>query len=139
MRLMCPKCGSSDAYVERNGTGTLPVLRCRCGLFMYGVTSADLEAYKAPPRPAPRPPLLCVVKATPAPAPKMGGKVAKKVKPLPKPFKLSVAPGVLDCAWVDCAAPARPSSKYCSRDCSNRNARRRHAARKASSSVDTCP
>ena len=34
------------------------------------------------------------------------------------------------CAWVDCQKPARPRSKYCSRNCSNKNARARHKARK---------
>lgn len=34
------------------------------------------------------------------------------------------------CAWVDCQKIARPRSKYCSRNCSNKNARARHKARK---------
>lgn len=34
------------------------------------------------------------------------------------------------CAWNGCGKPARPNSKYCSRNCSNKNARARHAARK---------
>jgi hypothetical protein len=33
------------------------------------------------------------------------------------------------CAWKGCEKPARPNSKYCSRRCSNRNARSRHRAR----------
>lgn len=33
------------------------------------------------------------------------------------------------CAWKDCGDPPRASSKYCSRGCSNRNARARHKAR----------
>jgi hypothetical protein len=34
------------------------------------------------------------------------------------------------CAWKGCEKQARPNSKYCSRNCSNKNARARHAARK---------
>ena len=33
------------------------------------------------------------------------------------------------CAWMDCCEPARPRSKYCSRNCSNKNARARHKTR----------
>lgn len=35
------------------------------------------------------------------------------------------------CAWEGCEEPARESSKYCSRRCSNKNARARYKARKA--------
>ena len=34
------------------------------------------------------------------------------------------------CAWDDCEEPRRPTSKYCSRACSNKNARARHQRRK---------
>lgn len=34
------------------------------------------------------------------------------------------------CAWHECSKQARPRSKYCSRNCSNKNARARHKARK---------
>lgn len=34
------------------------------------------------------------------------------------------------CAWHMCANPRRDGSMYCSRDCSNKNARYRHAQRK---------
>jgi hypothetical protein len=33
------------------------------------------------------------------------------------------------CAWHECDEPARERSKYCSRECSNKNARHRHLAR----------
>ena len=33
------------------------------------------------------------------------------------------------CAWSLCSNRARDNSKYCSRDCSNRNARARHRER----------
>lgn len=34
------------------------------------------------------------------------------------------------CEWKDCDNPPRPNSKYCSRDCSNKNARHRYKRRK---------
>ena len=34
------------------------------------------------------------------------------------------------CEWGDCLELSRPNSKYCSRDCSNKNARKRYADRK---------
>ena len=34
------------------------------------------------------------------------------------------------CAWHECDSPATGKSKYCSRNCSNKNARARYKARK---------
>lgn len=39
-------------------------------------------------------------------------------------------PGWVQCAWDSCERGRRPRSKYCSRNCSNKNARARHAKRK---------
>ena len=36
------------------------------------------------------------------------------------------------CAWRECDNPRREKSIYCSRNCSNKNARARHAARQSS-------
>lgn len=49
-----------------------------------------------------------------------------KVKPPPPPAIERVTP----CAWKGCSNPASPTSKYCSRTCSNHNARARYAARR---------
>jgi hypothetical protein len=35
-----------------------------------------------------------------------------------------------NCEWHSCNNPPRPNSKYCSRDCSNKNARLRYKKRK---------
>lgn len=62
-------------------------------------------------------------------------KAAKKAptKPVVAPKSAVVAPkGAADCqicAWEGCEEIARPRSKYCSRNCSNKNARARHKAR----------
>ena len=44
----------------------------------------------------------------------------------------SVARQITRCAHPECSEPARDNSKYCSRLCSNRNARLRHKARQRS-------
>jgi len=41
------------------------------------------------------------------------------------------APAVSACAWTDCEEPPRSNSKYCSRSCSNKNARLRHSQRRS--------
>jgi hypothetical protein len=41
-----------------------------------------------------------------------------------------LADGNRKCIWHPCQNAARPNSKYCSRNCSNKNARARHAVRK---------
>ena len=51
-------------------------------------------------------------------------KAAKEAKPAAEP-----APGAEICAWPGCGKPARKNSKYCSRACSNKNARHRHKMR----------
>lgn len=64
---------------------------------------------------------------------------------LPAPVSQPAAPVVVEvgvveeigsvslpmCAWTGCANHATPTSKYCSRTCSNNNARARYAARRA--------
>lgn len=49
---------------------------------------------------------------------------------LPEPIVLSTL-HESSCAYEGCDKPARDGSKYCSRACSNRNARKRHKERKA--------
>jgi len=44
-------------------------------------------------------------------------------------------PEVRICAWKDCDEPARSTSLYCSRNCSNKNARWRHKVRQQSDTV----
>jgi hypothetical protein len=52
-------------------------------------------------------------------------------EPVPEPVEIAIRPmGFNTCDWHSCHDPARPGSKYCSRRCSNRNARQRHRRRK---------
>ncbi len=43
---------------------------------------------------------------------------------------LTQAKDIFYCAWDGCVNPPRTNSKYCSRDCSNKNARKRYSERK---------
>ena len=74
--------------------------------------------------------------ATAPPAAPQAPAPAAKAPPAPKkaaaPAKKAAAPTAEGepCAWKDCENITRPKSKYCSRTCSNRNARYRHAKRR---------
>ena len=50
--------------------------------------------------------------------------------PAPAPVVTAASHPHGSCAWADCGKPARENSVYCSRDCSNKNARFRHSQRK---------
>ena len=52
---------------------------------------------------------------------------------LPEPERVPVVAihPTMRCAYAGCPNAAREGSKYCSRACSNRNARKRHKERKA--------
>ena len=64
----------------------------------------------------------------PPAAPRSAPKAAKTaVKPTVNLVAADGNPPI--CAWADCCEPARPRSKYCSRNCSNKNARARHKTR----------
>lgn len=62
----------------------------------------------------------------------------QRPEPLPEPIQTAEEtvtylglPGTERCAYEGCPNAARAGSKYCSRACSNRNARKRHKLRKA--------
>jgi len=73
---------------------------------------------------------------TPKAAPPAKEAAAKAAKPKAakeskKPAKPAAEPavGAEQCAWPGCGKQARKNSKYCSRACSNKNARHRHKMR----------
>ena len=53
-----------------------------------------------------------------------------KVVPVAPEPVAAPSPSVPECEWHSCSKPVRVGSKYCSRECSNRNARARYRARK---------
>ena len=59
--------------------------------------------------------------------------MSDRPEPVAEPEPVAAMPPrtrVNECDWASCHEPARPGSKYCSRRCSNRNARQRHRKRK---------
>jgi len=80
----------------------------------------------AEPRPMLTPKVAPPSKDAPAKASK-----PKAIKETKKASKATVesAVGTEECAWPGCVKPARKNSKYCSRACSNKNARHRHKLR----------
>lgn len=99
---------SRDTWVCRNH---LPVVRYRAGT--QGCWYHGCESVRP------------IEKLRPA-APPEEPEVAAPPPPEPEPQE----PDVEMCAWKDCDKVARPGSKYCSRNCSNKNARYRHRLRK---------
>ena len=96
---------------------------------------------KAVPAPVAKAVPAPVAKAVPAPVAKASAKPKAPTKPkasakpkAPTKPKVSVkvvaSEDTLGCGWRECQNQARPRSKYCSRACSNKNARHRHAQRK---------
>ena len=96
------------------------------------VPSKTTIAKAAPAKSSPIP------KATPAPKrvtkPKAAA-AAAAAKPAPKAAakpapKAAASEELSPCEWHECENKARARSKYCSRACSNKNARHRHAQRR---------
>ena len=88
------------------------------------------SAARTPPASAPPPkrtsaPAAVQKSATKKPVTKASKPAVKKERPASPPSGDSG-----QCAWHECSEIARPRSKYCSRNCSNKNARSRHKARK---------
>ena len=110
----CSKCGSMT-WIDRDAaSGGQPVMRCRCGLYLYGESAvrSAVMAYKEKAETARRVALDAEIE-----------RQAREVE------RQSVVVSV-HCSWDPCSKMRRKSSKYCSRDCSNKNARARHAARR---------
>ena len=88
---------------------------------LTGSVATDLDA-TIEPKPARR----TTTRVAPASAPATGETTPK---PAAKVALKPTAGTYPICAWEGCDEPARPRSKYCSRNCSNKNARARHKAR----------
>ena len=84
-------------------------------------TDALADVVASPPPPKAPSPAKKAAKAAPKPS------AAKKAAPK---AAAPLTAGGQQCAWIECSNVARPRSKYCSRNCSNKNARARHKARK---------
>lgn len=136
--LPCPKCGSTGTWLESDTRVLKAILRCACGLYNYLTESAllqaqgdyelqqerkDLEARAA--REAERARTLEAERRLEEQREK------RRVRDLArKERELKLVQGNL-CSWAECGNQKRENSIYCSRGCSNKNARARHAAKKA--------
>jgi len=130
-RYTCVKCGKSRNVEEfrlemahlRNVADRRPVSKPAA----EEPVATPTPVVQAPPAPvevAPAP-----VEVAPAPV-----EVAPaSVEVAPVPVAVTPAPVQVEatCGWSSCDNAPRPNSKYCSRNCSNRNARWRHAQRRA--------
>ena len=151
-RFRCPKCNSTSFNIERDSRSYAPrgqahelIFACRCGKQLFGeqiekeylrqktAWEADASQRKEP-LPAPRTePIVNEPRAT---APRRDAP-RPDVHAAPAATGGSAAPAAAtadeagSCGWKDCGNPPRPNSKYCSRDCSNKNARHRYKRRKS--------
>ena len=147
-KMHCPKCTSHNLELERDRRvagirGPHQVqLHCRtCGFVLYGEKAVQEECdrqYTAflrernlspedlEPQPTSEPeqPAAAASEPEASEATTNGSSTSEPAAVEPPPE------GVEICAWASCNKPARPRSKYCSRNCSNKNARARHAKRK---------
>ncbi len=148
-RMVCPKCHTPNFSIERDNRSYAPrgqmfemIFSCRCGKQLFGdqieaeylrqqtifeakeqTRKSELaEAAAAPPPPT-------------RPAPSKAASTDEVDENWEEPSNDESTPdtggGDLDsCEWHICNNPPRPNSKYCSRDCSNKNARLRYKKRK---------
>jgi hypothetical protein len=147
-RMVCPKCQTANFSIERDNRSYAPrgqmfemIFSCRCGKQLFGdqieaeyvrqqtvfestkhTQKVERVAPTPPPpvAPAPRP---AVSVATSSPGP-------EEVWPDQTPQEERAQTDASSCEWHICHNPPRPNSKYCSRDCSNKNARLRYKKRK---------
>ncbi len=154
-KMSCPKCGSLNLDLERDrrvagirGPHQVQLHCYTCGFVLYGEKSVQeecdkqyavwLAARQHDPKPEPIRRAPVQDKPAAAAAPVAAQAPENSVSPPPpaaaadKPEAEPVAPAgdFRPCNWPGCGKPARPRSKYCSRNCSNKNARSRHAQRK---------
>jgi len=155
-RFRCPKCETTSFSIERDGRSYAPrgqahelIFSCRCGKQLFGEqiekeylrqkAAWEADASQRPDAPVPRPreipvasPRATAPKRAPAPAPRRSeSTLAAKAAPRASTPTAQPTSGG-SCGWKDCGNPPRQNSKYCSRDCSNKNARHRYKRRKNS-------
>lgn len=108
MRTLCPKCGGRGSWIElHDGT---PVLRHACGFWGHGMSAIESAAR------AQRTAVASELE-----------RKKQEMEAAMEAIRLEALEGV--CSWGLCDNPSRENSKYCSRACSNKNARARHRER----------
>lgn len=156
-RMTCPKCGSTNFSIERDnrsyaarGQTFEMIFSCRCGKQMFGdqivkeyerqkkdwehhrEARVERDIRSAAPKPQEARP---AARTEPAQSPPSAEEEEEELEPAEslnteeEELEESEDSGI--CGWAPCSNPPRPNSKYCSRDCSNKNARWRYKQRKA--------
>jgi len=150
-RMACPKCQTTNFSIERDNRSYAPrgqmfemIFSCRCGKQLFGdqieaeylrqqtLFESNQQARKAEIASSP-PPQPTRVPATAAVVPSAALDetwVEPKAETESDDHSGVEHGGDNSCEWHSCANPPRPNSKYCSRDCSNKNARLRYKKRK---------
>ena len=155
-RFRCPKCNSTSFNIERDSRSYAPrgqahelIFSCRCGKQLFGEQiekeylrqkaswEADASQRKEPVAKPRTEPVVTQPRATAprreAARPDMRTTAATPPAAAKEPAakeEVAAAADAGSCGWKDCSNPPRPNSKYCSRDCSNKNARHRYKRRK---------
>lgn len=149
-KMHCPKCLGFDYSIERDNRtfGAVAqafelIFHCRCGKQMFGeqllkeydrqekeFKSGRSDGEYAPlhVNNAPNSDLVRLGKANVQAVSETSSSTAESVNKTESAENRLTA-GAQLCTWPGCDKPARPNSKYCSRACSNKNARARHKAR----------
>ena len=136
----CPKCSSPNTDMYRDTTASPrmwphdAVFHCRCcGNRLFGKTAVDytdklfIEHREELQKKAAEAAKKAAEAARKEAAERAAARKAAEMKRREALFE-AVKSSV--CAWDPCSEPRRSASKYCSRNCSNKNARARHQARK---------
>jgi len=148
-KMHCPKCLGFDYSIERDNRtfGAVAqafelIFHCRCGKQMFGEQllkeydrqekefksgRSDGEFTPTSSNNAPNSDLLRL--GAGAQASSESPVVADGMHKTDATGDARLVSGDEMCTWPGCDKPARPNSKYCSRACSNKNARARHKAR----------
>jgi len=120
MKLCCPKCGSKTTSLEPDPSWrgqNMPILSCfTCGNRVYGEDKV-LDLY---------------AKATKKEVEVAAFRAEELALRELELREQRAKYGNSRCAWIRCGQPKRSTSKYCSRSCSNKNARNNYEKRRAS-------
>ena len=148
-KMHCPKCLGYDYSIERDNRtfGAVAqafelIFHCRCGKQMFGeqlIKEYDRQEkefksgrsdgeYAPSTNTAPNTDLARLARSNVQAISETPGTVAESMHKA-EAVEGRVAAGEELCTWPGCDKVARPNSKYCSRACSNKNARARHKAR----------
>ena len=154
-RFQCPKCGTSQFSIERDQRSYAPrgqahemIFSCRCGKQIFGdAIEKEYDRQKAEWAANQGKDVSEVVDALKTDEERIREAALAQAYARQRRVEAEstarqsaneaagVSPAESEnadvCGWRDCVNPPRPNSKYCSRDCSNKNARSRYKKRQS--------